>query len=415
MSAAGVAESLSVQAESSRERDFQLVAAAVALNIVGYPLAAAAAEILVGFEQSRLITIPFRIIVLVVSLLLIIRTFDFSRPIRALPFWAPWYGFWLAYIGRLIIDALYNADKLRLPPSEYFSFAVAASFIPAISLGALGAKAWDGRLPRLLLWVAALGLIANLALLMDSKYLAAPEVLLSARLETKTLNAISFGHLAVSVIILGVWTLATARLNVSGRLLIAGALTAALAALVVTSSRGPALSLLAVALAFAVAKPGLGLYAALISIVMVGFATLAVSGASPLLLDRLTSGLFEDTERQRLLAQAFDLISRNPLLGAGVDPIESYPHNLVVESVLVNGVLFGAVFICLLTMSLYCCFSLLRRTRVAWLPALFLQNFVGAMFSGNLYASTTFWCLMAAVVSAYVAREQQLQATERLG
>jgi O-antigen ligase len=121
---------------------------------------------------------------------------------------------------------------------------------------------------------------------------------------------------------------------------------------------------------------------------------------SVVFLERLTNSAFVDSERSRLMSQAIALILENPLAGGGTEPLDNYPHNLWLESFLAVGIFSGLCFTFLLLNALINAVQILRLDRNrAWISLLFFQYAIGAMVSGSLYASNTFWVLMAAVVS----------------
>jgi hypothetical protein len=107
-----------------------------------------------------------------------------------------------------------------------------------------------------------------------------------------------------------------------------------------------------------------------------------------------------DAERSLLLSQAIHLIAANPLAGAGTEPLETYPHNILLESFLVVGIVSGLCFVFLLVKASIDALVILRVDRDRfWISLLFIQYSAGAMVSGSLYFSNIFWVLMAAVVS----------------
>lgn len=115
--------------------------------------------------------------------------------------------------------------------------------------------------------------------------------------------------------------------------------------------------------------------------------------------------LVDDTERTKLLTDSWKAFVKHPLLGAGIEPLGQYPHNLIVESFLAIGIVGGMVFVSLVLISTIAAWIVLRTDRTHfWIGLLFVQHMIWAMLSGSLYGSAATWCLMAAVV----ARASQL-------
>lgn len=375
---------------------------ALALTVVGYPLAAVLAEITVGAESGRVVTVPYRALVLLVSLLLFVMTpFALGR-FRHPVFWTMWWTFWCLYLFRLLMDTLISPVQLPQAVTEYLLYGIGTTFLPAVGL-AIGARHLDHvRAPRFMLLLACIGIVAGLAHILNSRGVSDIDVLAASRLESAMLNPISLGHLGATAIILSGWRLLWGgRSTASTKLYLIAAMTLGLAALVTGGSRGPVLALIVACGMIALAQrlilmPTLAITGIAALIALFGF----VSETPLLVVERLTTSAFEDSSRENLLALAWQAFLLDPLIGAGIDPIESYPHNLVVEAFLVNGVVSGVLFSGLLISSLWIAFATAAASRErAWLPALYAQYATSILFSGNIYGSNIFWCLMAAVVA----------------
>jgi O-antigen ligase len=116
------------------------------------------------------------------------------------------------------------------------------------------------------------------------------------------------------------------------------------------------------------------------------------------LLKRLNRGVLEDSARMQLYAEGWRLLMDHPFIGAGIEPLGWYPHNLILESFLLSGVISGIIFAALFFfVALKAVHVLLSGTSNSWIPLIYLQYAVGAMFSFAIYSSVQFWVLMAAV------------------
>ena len=118
------------------------------------------------------------------------------------------------------------------------------------------------------------------------------------------------------------------------------------------------------------------------------------------LFKRLDRGLFDDSNRLHLYAEGWNLLTRDPFFGAGVEPLGWYPHNLLLESFLLNGAISGVIFFLMFSyVVIKAVYAVLMGVSNAWIPLLFLQYAVGSLFSFAIYSSVPFWILMAAVVA----------------
>jgi len=221
------------------------------------------------------------------------------------------------------------------------------------------------------------------------------------RAETETLNPISFGHLAVSVLLLTIWQFVTTKFN-SLRILLAVPFLISMTALVASSSRGPVLSLAIAILVLVIGRPRVMLSVA--SFGLASFVTYCVyyivkHGSYFFLMERISRGIFEDMARRILLERSFELISENFMFGSGIEPLGAYPHNLLVESYLLGGIFSGIPFTILFVTAVYRCQLIAKNHEDQfWAALLFVQYATGSMFSGSISDSACFFSTMILVV-----------------
>jgi O-antigen ligase len=86
------------------------------------------------------------------------------------------------------------------------------------------------------------------------------------------------------------------------------------------------------------------------------------------------------------------IVERNALI---------YPHNAIVEAFMATGTFGGTAFMLLVVAAIYRALRFIRRDpAMAWIPICFLQQFIGAMFSGGLYGNVPLWGMMAIMLGA---------------
>lgn len=374
---------------------------------MGYPLVAAVSQLL-GVE-NRPISVAMRAVLLLFCFILMIR-FPPSRILRSTgPFWFAWWCFWGLYLLRLALDAFLNPEALKLPVSEYAIFAIGVCLVPGISAVLGNVKAGVDFSLKRLIWLMAVGIILNLFLIFSAQSGADidPGAL---RAETEVLNPIALGHLGISALLLAHWKVNDSQPSMLLFCLLAVAVAVAILAVVSSGSRGPVLAYLGALALYAFVLPThffsrTTLFGVAVFLVFVAFNVDML--VSTFLFERLSGQLFEDDARTKLLGDALDLIKTHPILGAGIEPLETYPHNLIVESFVAVGAGAGLLLCFMIG------FAIRRTVAVArvdksrfWICLLFLQYLAGAMLSGAIYFSNIFWVLMALTVTLSVGSDR---------
>lgn len=379
----------------------------ITLTIVGYPLVAAASQLL-GVE-NRPISVAMRAVHLLLSFVLLVRFFP-SRILRSTgPFWFAWWCFWGLYLLRLALDAFFNPAALKLPVLEYAVFAIGVCLIPGISVVFGNVKAGvDFSLSRLI-WLMAVGILLNLFVILFIQ--GAPDIDPGAlRAETEVLNPIALGHLGVSLLLVVHWKVNDSQPSLLLLSLLAVVAAVAIFAVISSGSRGPVLGYLGALAVYALVLPvhffsRFTLFGAAFFLVVVAFNVDTL--VSTFFFERLSGQLFEDDARTKLLGDALELIKTHPVLGAGIDPLETYPHNLIVESFVAVGVGTGLLFCFMIIFAIRRTVALARIDRSRfWVCLLFIQYLVGAMLSGAIYLSNVFWVFMALTVTLSVGSDR---------
>jgi O-antigen ligase len=238
------------------------------------------------------------------------------------------------------------------------------------------------------------------------------------RLSTETLNPISLGHLALSVLIVSITgSAATDRMTFSlgvAWVLRAGLALCAAVLLVASASRGPMIVALAVLLlaAFAQGRRSTVRYgelsrgALVFAIVAFGVAAMFWLQDSTALrpLERLENWSDRSaSERVAVSQAAFAQFWSSPILGSSLYELETgnYPHNIIVESLMGAGVIGFALLVFVI---IRCSRAALRLLSIpqgaSWLGLLYFQYLLGAMFSGSLFMEMHLWALSIAVLAA---------------
>jgi hypothetical protein len=379
--------------------------AVLILTLVGYPLIAPVSLILE--IENRFVSIPFRALVLLLSLIVIIKEVLLRDRFPSGPFWMVWWIFWGLYTSRIVIDGFLNPEVLRIPLAEYLMYAIGMSLLPAL---ALSIRLDESILNRALIWIivlGALGAIFNVWLITSQQALVTVADFAAGRQKSDTLNPISLSHLGVSVFILSAWVLVCAETHglMKHTLLIICVLIGVGAA-IAGASKGPLL-VLAPTLAMIIYMGIKNLHgknllhlSVIIVVFLSGLAWLLTNIETVLAFRRMQESLLSDDSRMNLYADAWELFLNNPLLGAGTEPLGYKAHNVILESFMLFGVFSGFLFVTIVVISLIAAVKIFfGYPRNSWISLLYVQLLVGAMFSGELYLSASMWVLIVLAVS----------------
>lgn len=403
---------------ASDTRTDRLVALLFVLALCGYSLVAPVAA--VSGIDSRVISVPYRALVVALSLAALAGVYG-SRSERYIGIhWLPFIAFWLLYSLRILADTLGPAP-LRLKPWEYVLYAYGFCFLPAMACLSSASERARAKIPRYLLiisFAACAGAIAaNIQAIRNGTFAAS---ILSGRFALETLNPITFGELGAITGTVACWSWLTTRGR--ARWLYLLPLLVGLTCTAISGSRGPVVALgLALIIIFGAASRDSARGRAAILLTAIAVIVAFVLGSMWIehnigfrTLSRFATGEIDESGdlRRHFIAGAWKAYTNHPLLGAGIDEPTSgeYPHNLIIESFMSIGTLGGLVFLALFLGALARAARLLRRRDpvIHLIVALFAQQCISAMLSGALYLTGAFWCTMGIVLASAVTEPERL-------
>lgn len=378
--------------------------AVIVLTLAGYPLVAGISEAMA--IPNRPFSISMRSALLVFVFLMFV---DRPQPtIKSSPKWfiAAFTGFWVLYLSRLAIDSIVDTGALQLPATEYFLFGVGTCLLPAIAMLCVRVEFFANRQTLIIACVfSGVALLLALWAIFIRDGVISSINLLSMRVETETLNPITIGHVGASLSILCIWLLVNPTRSGLPKLwstfFIAG-LALGLTSLLVSASRGPTLALaIAIFVLFATRPRLLLTPTGVLLVVSIAFIVFASTDTGEILaINRVAESSFKDDAREELLSAGLKVVMDHPIIGGGIEPLETYPHNLLLESFMVFGVMSGLLFTYLLISASIQAWRLMRvASELGWVSLLFFQYFAGAMVSSSLYGASAFWVLMTLVIA----------------
>lgn len=360
-----------------------------ALALFGYPLAGALTSVLQ--VDSRAGSIPFRLAVILLGLLVIAR----ARVPRGGGARTLLMLLWAAYSMRLIHDTF----AAEIQDADYaLMFFFAGTLLPSFAL--LARAQWQqNTFARTSLLVSGFGCLAMLLGNALGKFGDADLTEATGRLTVAALSPISLGHLAASTILcaLVLW-----RSSLSwGRLALVFVIFVAGSALIEAGSKGPAVALGVCLLAWSLRRVSKRWPILLVCTALAAMAMAGASGENPLVM-RLSATSEDESTFIRLLLwkNTITQIAGSPLLGSAFVELESgfYPHNVILESALAMGLPLTTVFTGLLLLVCWRAWNALASAREDLLGLLFIQALLGAMVSGSLYGATMLWVTLALLI-----------------
>ena len=360
--------------------------------VVGYPVVAAISELL--DINNRLTSVPYRAIVLLLSLA-ILCTMVHVR-FRLTLFWGVWWLFWGMYLFRIFLDSILVPDSFPVPVYEYWMQSVFVCLIPAVAMAAKVNKIPERSILSGIAAVAVLGLVLTGVVLVAKEQISFGE-LFSGRLETPTLNPIALGHIAVTVMLVSLCGFRIGSLY--SKCMYGISFMIGVAGLIGSGSRGPILSLIVVLVAWAISKSKNFLVMIAAAIFSAPLFFLLIVDSDSYIVQRIANGFFDDSGRAEIYRQSLDVLLANFFDGGGVGPLGTYPHNLVVESFMVLGILGGAAFLAMFVTGWFSALRVMASGRHIWVAALYVQYATFVLVSSSLYIANVFWMALACVVA----------------
>lgn len=374
---------------------------------------------LLGIE-SRPTSIVFRAVMLAGSLWVVARWLGGITRFRSGPIIWVFFSFWGLLLARLVWDETFSALPLPLDWIDYWLFGVGVALIPAVALLEVPTSATLRLALTLtevmgvasvvgLVWLGAAAM-ANVGLTGDDRDLD--------RLATTAVNPAYLGYMAVTVFTVSIFRIIeAARTPGASRgliLLRAAAVLISVGAMVASASKGPiaVAAIISLAFLFVHGKRKRSTSAAFLRLLMlVVVATAGVCAAVVLEestslrpVSRFTEFVYDPStlERRQMLEGAFNQFSGSPILGDNIVELNSltYPHNVLLESLMSTGVFGGALLTVLMVYSLRRAWALISfGDGREWLGLVHIVFSLLAMTAGSLIFTPHIWATTSAVLA----------------
>ena len=373
--------------------------------------------------DSRIATVPFRGLMLLLQLYALFRFLGVGHLRLGMSIIsAVAVFFWIAYSLRFVVDAVFLEVPLGTAPSD-MALSLFAICLPTflVLYQIRDIELYQKALPWSML---ALG-VCCLASMLRTR--TSQDVTLHGRYQgNDILNSVSYGHMGVTAIILGLFVLLQIGRVKRAWYLRAGAVaTVCLGAfsILAASSRGALVAGILVVpfIGYLGLRCGSRLVTVAMCIVLTFFLSVTATyfSRNGLKLDRLlaSAAAYDTTSnsvntRHNMIRDAWREYMDHPWFGSSIVERNAliYPHNAMVEAFMATGTFGGSAFALLILAAIYRAMRFIRRDpAMAWIPVCFFQQLIGAMFSGGLYGNVPLWGMMAIMLGADLPRKQPLR------
>lgn len=357
------------------------------------------------FNQStRENTIPYRIFTLSISILAILLFLNRRHRIFEKNFFIQYLFFWALIFFRLFYDLEIRNIQTSINADYYWMFAFGGIFIPTLVLFFNIPSLQFKRIHSL----GLLGLLVTCILNIFVAIFVSPNstnlpLLNSYGLSTHVLSPITYGQTGVTLILFATTNFPnknrTKELIYRILCIILGLLMVAF-----SSSRGPIISLLICFSAMIITRSNIqNKFMVFALLIFLGLSLYFVSAKieentsiAPLTRFSKMIEINDDLSiSNRLIRYEYSInqFMNNPLIGDSMVVFETgdYPHNILIEVLLAFGIFGEILFLIITFKSMKSAYFLLRRTNIGWIGLVYIQFFVGALFSGSLFTNGNFW------------------------
>ena len=378
------------------------------LGITGYQLVSGVTSII--NIDNRVFSILFRTALLLFCIFLLSIKLNKRNSVYHGKMIYPIAVFWCLYTAQLLLDTYVDPVSLSREPYEYIVFAIGAGFIPMMAFMLIINDYTLDRIVKIVYIAVVISCGLN-----GYSALTSEETLYYHRLFAVSLNPISLGHLAVTLLVLSVFFLIKESNNKTV-LKIIYILNVIFASIILSlsGSRGAFLSLIVVIFMYLltnIKEKYLLVTITTFAIFFYGLYELSSYIENEYMFSPLTRlekiadpSAIHSSHRLFLISNAWEQFLDAPLIGSGLEVKTSmiYPHNVVVESFMATGVIGGISFVFIIIGGLIISWKLLKKEiRHVWIPLLYIQYIVGAQFSGSLWSASLMWIMLGAVLMEF--------------
>jgi len=346
---------------------------------------------------SRTITVPYRFVTMLISILVIILNIKRKREFKS-------FGinvlllYWTMLIIRMFYDIYLNPD-IYIQGSYRLWMYVFGICLPAVfsvmkSIHVINLKKTLNWILLLTFLVIVINIISNPDILGSASKIASRQ---SANL---AMNSIAYGHLGAMGLILSIYYLIKNKLSFIAKLITIVIMLLASIIMLRAGSRSPIAAFIVVMLfwSFSSGKTffrGVVILSifSLLLVVFINPILQIIGDISPVIEWRLRTSIYEgDTSnRMPLYIEALQRFSNHPILGdrfslqSNVGEI-IYSHNIILDSLMGLGIIGGTAMVYVLIKALKLCYKMISNNDSnLWIALILIQQITFMMFSSSFY------------------------------
>lgn len=381
----------------------------IVLVLIGYQFISTFFAATISTEGSQFITIPYRVVTIFVSLIVIFlnfrEKFKLQLVLKIL------FIYWILLLSRFFYDVYYRTDLMldSVKVFQTWSYMLLFGLLPTIAI--IKSSKYIN-LDKALLFTYILAAISViLSFISNTEFTEATDIRLGS---SEALNSISTGHLGLTTFILSLYLLSQRRFGIIYKIAVIFITILSFILLMRAGSRGPLLSLMCLLAVyiFGHSKHKINNLLVLSIFFIIGWLTIdyileGIKSISPILHERLLyrqeAGQFDD--RNPLYQYAWESFLQNPIIGKNFAVYTNYgwfiyAHNVFLDSIMQLGIIGGILITYLLWKSVSKTINLISTgSSCFWLGLLLIQLISKIMVSGSFYTEPAISCLIALLFS----------------
>lgn len=358
--------------------------------------------------NSQIITIPFRAIVLSISLVTIVYNIYTKNSNKFGKTEYFFIVFWLYYFVKAMVTfKIYDfSEEIASKEIETYLRIIGITFIPTIAVLTIKQKDINYTIfLNFVYYTLFVVLLLNIIVGIEYDHQGRSAGFMS-------MYCISFGHLGVSLALLSIYKLIFESKVKYLQVIQSLGIILGLYILYASGTRSPLIAFILCLFFLFFLKSNLKYASAFLILLATSIVALIYfkpqyddTGQSSSFLNRVTNMIVngDSSGRGELYQQGIKIFSENPFFGGRILYFDGmYPHNIFLEVLMAMGIVGLILYFCFFKD----CVSFMFRQKeysitnplTVWVPILWLQYFILSLFSYNLHSSPEVWYLTAMIL-----------------
>lgn len=358
--------------------------------------------------NSQVITIPFRAIVLSISLVIIVYNIYTKNSNKFGKTEYFFIVFWLFYFVKAIVTfKIYDfSEEIALREIETYLRIMGITFIPTLAVLTIREKDINYTLfMNFVYYTLFIVLLLNVSIGIEYDHQGRSAGFMS-------MYCISFGHLGVSLAIISIYKLLFESKAKYLHIIPSVGVILGLYILYASGTRSPLIAFILCLFFLFFLKSNLKYIISFLILLATSILALIYFkpqyedvGQSSSFLNRVTNMIVsgDSSGRGELYQQGIKIFSENPIFGGRILYFDGmYPHNIFLEILMATGIVGLILYFFFFKDCVNFMFRLkeysITNPHTVWVPILWLQYFILSLFSYNLHSSSEVWYLTAMIL-----------------